>query len=75
MPSQNAPVYLPSGNDTTEDKWAMVGASLRAAGYTDIRPAPPASLSYLPRHCRYGQRRHRALVAASLACLDFGSAR
>lgn len=44
-------VYLPMDDDAT-DRWAMVAASLRAAGITDLRPAPPQSLSFKPKHAR-----------------------
>jgi hypothetical protein len=44
-------VYLPMDEDTS-DRWAMTAAALRAAGITDLRPAPPQSLSFKPKHAR-----------------------
>jgi hypothetical protein len=44
-------VYLPAGPDVN-DRWDIVAAALRAAGITDIRPAPMPSQQYTPRHAR-----------------------
>ena len=49
---KNAVVYVPSDTDATEDRWAVVADSLRAAGVVDIRPAPMPSLTYVPRQLR-----------------------
>jgi hypothetical protein len=45
-------IYLPAGDDATADRWDVVAAALRAAGVTDIRPAPMPSLAFQPRHAR-----------------------
>lgn len=49
---KNTVVYIPSDTDATEDRWAVVAASLRAAGVVDIRPAPMPAQNYVPRHLR-----------------------
>jgi hypothetical protein len=49
---KNSVVYVPSDTDATEDRWAVVAASLRAAGVVDIRPAPMPAQNFKPRHLR-----------------------
>ena len=44
-------VYMPLGADANEH-WLIVRGALEAAGITDIRPAPPASLAFKPKQCR-----------------------
>ena len=44
-------VYMPL-DDEANDRWAMVAASLRAAGITDIRPAPMPAQKFQPRLAR-----------------------
>lgn len=44
-------VYLPQ-HDDANDRWEMVAASLRAAGITDIRPAPMPAQNFQPRLAR-----------------------
>jgi hypothetical protein len=48
---KNTVIYLPTGIDANE-RWEMVAASLRAAGITDLRPAPMPAQNYTPRHAR-----------------------
>jgi hypothetical protein len=48
---KNAVIYLPSGPDV-QDRWEIIAASLRAAGVTDVRPAPMPAQSFQPRHAR-----------------------
>ncbi len=62
MQSKNIPIYLPCGIDASE-RWAVVAASLRLAGFTDIRPAPIDSMTYRPRHQRRPMISHSALVS------------
>jgi hypothetical protein len=45
-------IYIPTVEDTSDDRWNIVAASLRAAGVKDIRPAPMPAQSYIPRHAR-----------------------
>lgn len=47
----NTTIYLPLDEDANE-RWQVVAASLRAAGITDIRPAPMPAQQYQPRHAR-----------------------
>jgi hypothetical protein len=49
---QNATIYVPTAADTSDDRWDMVAAALRAAGVKDIRPAPMPAQSFKPRHAR-----------------------
>jgi hypothetical protein len=51
MQAKTTVIYLPCGPDASE-RWEIVAASLKAAGITDIRPAPMPSLQFLPRHER-----------------------
>ena len=44
--------YLDHLDDASADMLAVVAASLRAAGISDFRPAPPASMAFLPRAIR-----------------------
>lgn len=48
---QNTVIYLPLDEDAT-DRWAMVAAALRAAGITDLRPAPMPAQRFQPRLAR-----------------------
>lgn len=50
--SKNTTRYLPHLDDTSADMLDVVAASLRAAGITDFRPAPRASMAFLPRQAR-----------------------
>jgi hypothetical protein len=52
-------VYIPSDDDAS-DRWLIVAAALRAAGYRNLRPAPMPSLAFQPRH------RRQRLAAASM---------
>jgi hypothetical protein len=52
MTKQNITIYLPAGDDATMERWQVVAAALRAAGITDIRPAPMPSQQFLPQHAR-----------------------
>jgi hypothetical protein len=54
---QNAIIYLPSSEDTSDERWDIVANALREAGISDIRPAPMPSMAYQPR-----QRRQRLSV-------------
>ncbi len=46
-------IYVPRpANATDAEKWEAVEDALRAAGVVDIRPAPPASLNFVPCHAR-----------------------
>jgi hypothetical protein len=50
---RSATIYVPRpANATDAEKWEAVEDALRAAGVVDIRPAPPASLNYIPRQLR-----------------------
>jgi hypothetical protein len=51
MQAKTTTIYLPLDEDAS-DRWAMVAAALRAAGITDLRPAPMSAQSYTPRHAR-----------------------
>lgn len=44
-------IYIPTGPDASE-RWDIVAAALRAAGFHDLRPAPMPAQSYTPRHAR-----------------------
>lgn len=46
----NTVIYVPviDGNE----RWAMVAAALRAAGISDLRPAPMPTQQFQPRHAR-----------------------
>lgn len=44
-------VYLPCGPDANE-RWEAVEDALRAAGITDIRPAPMPAQNFVPRQLR-----------------------
>jgi|1185.fasta_scaffold2062181_2 hypothetical protein len=48
----NTIIYLPEGNDATIDRWQVVAAALRAAGITDLRPAPMPAQQFRPKHLR-----------------------
>lgn len=48
---KNTTIYLPLYDDAT-DRWAMVAAALRAAGISDLRPAPMPTQQFQPRHTR-----------------------
>lgn len=54
-------VYIPTRERLSErdsltsaDRWEIVRDCLWDEGFTDIRPAPPASLAYVPRALRRG---------------------
>ena len=47
----NTTIYLPLDEDAT-DRWVMVAAALRAAGITDLRPAPMPAQRFQPHHAR-----------------------
>jgi hypothetical protein len=48
-----AVIYIPQPGDATQaERWDIVAASLRAAGVTDIRPAPMPAQTYVPRQLR-----------------------
>jgi hypothetical protein len=49
---KNAIIYVPTVEDTSDDRWDIVAASLRAAGVVDIRPAPMPTQNYVPRQLR-----------------------
>lgn len=51
MHAKTTPIYIPAGPDASE-RWDIVAAALRSAGYTDLRPAPMPSQAYTPRHAR-----------------------
>lgn len=51
MKKQNTVIYLPLDEDAT-DPWQMVAAALRAAGITDLRPAPMPAQQFKPKHAR-----------------------
>lgn len=48
MSQRTSVIYLPSGPDASE-RWEVVAAALRAAGISDIRPAPMPAQTYTPR--------------------------
>jgi hypothetical protein len=43
--TKNATIYIPSGPDASA-RWQAVESFLRAAGFSDIRPAPMPSQSF-----------------------------
>lgn len=53
MPNlQTCVVYVPTSDDTSDERWEVVAAALRAAGVVDIRRPPPPAHSFQPRHAR-----------------------
>jgi hypothetical protein len=44
-------IYVPHDADQQE-RWDIVAASLKAAGFTNIVPAPMAAQNFKPRHAR-----------------------
>ena len=55
---RHTPIYVPTREKLScrdnWNRWETVRGALMDQGFTDIRPAPPASLSYVPRHLRPG---------------------
>ena len=49
--NKNTVIYLPKGVDANE-RWETVEGALRAAGITDIRPAPMPAQTFVPRQLR-----------------------
>jgi hypothetical protein len=54
MPSlmNTATIYVPASEDTSDERWDIVAAALRAAGVVDIRRPPPPAQAFQPRHAR-----------------------
>lgn len=56
--NRHTPIYIPTAANLTFkgnlESWEIVRGALEDDGWTDLRPAPPASLGYVPRHLRPG---------------------
>jgi hypothetical protein len=53
--NKRTPIYVPSRNLSHYDnwnRWEAVRGALEDAGFTDIRPAPMPSMSFIPRQLR-----------------------
>jgi hypothetical protein len=45
-------IYVPAAEDTSDERWDIVAAALRAAGVTDIRRPPMPVQNFTPRQMR-----------------------
>lgn len=46
-------IYIPKAEGIDADeRWYIVAASLKAAGFTNVHPAPMPSQRFQPRHAR-----------------------
>jgi hypothetical protein len=51
--TKTSTIYISTPADASQrEYWEMVRGSLEDAGLTDIRPAPTASLAFVPRQLR-----------------------
>lgn len=55
---KNTPIYVPTGESLScrdnWNRWETVRGALEDEGFTDIRPAPMPSISFIPRSLRAG---------------------